>query len=287
MLRTLSIVLLLSASAQAGPLPIYVLAGQSNMSGWGSTSELYGAFASPQPEVLFHQQGAGYGVLRPWSTKYGPEISFGRSMYVRTGQPLAIVKHAKGSTSLAVDWNPDTGPLYAELLSRTIRSRDYWGTLGYDPYIAGVVWMQGEQDARYAEMAYAYHDNFVAFIERIRTDLSAPNAPFIYGQIRGKDYPYRDVVREAQATTSVPYAVLVGTDDLTTYEGLHFDSLSQIKLGIRFAKAMEAQLVFQAVPEPSGAMLALLAIIAVLRRRFASFAEHAPGRVAGCCPIRP
>src|SRR5690606_18569855 len=62
----------------------------------------------------------------------------------------------------------------------------------------------------------------------------------VYGLIRGKDYPFRNVVREAQyaASHSATNAYLINTDDLETFEGLHFTTESQIILGQRFATAV-------------------------------------------------
>lgn len=225
-----------AATASASPLPIYVLAGQSNMSGWGQSNELTGALALPQADVLFHAQKAGFGYLRPFDDDFGPEIAFGRTIANHSDSPIAIVKHAKGSTSLAVDWNPESGPLYAELMQRVTNSRNYWTSLGYDPFVAGIVWMQGEEDARRAEMAPLYEANLRNFITTIRADLAAPDAIFSLGLIRADHFTYREPVRSAQQVVGHEAGKwLAETDDLPTYEGLHFTTAAQLLLGERLA----------------------------------------------------
>lgn len=225
----------------AAPLPVYVLAGQSNMSGWGRVAELPAESVAEQQSVLYHVGGGGFGYLRTTDTTFGPELEFGRTLASVVDAPIAVVKHAKGSTSLAVDWSPDgTDNLYTQLMTRVSNARNYWRGLGYDPVVAGVVWMQGEEDARRAEMAPVYESNLLAFVERIRLDLEAPQAPFVFGMIRGAQFAFRDLVRQAQFAVGQADigAHLVGTDDLTTWEELHFDTPSQLMLGRRFATAM-------------------------------------------------
>ncbi len=210
------------------------------MSGWGEVVTLSPPLSEPQPDVLYHVQGGGTGYLRPTDDKYGPELSFGRTMGDAIDSKIGIVKHAEGSTSLAVDWNPTDGILYGQLVQRFGIAKTFWSGQGYDVNVAGIVWMQGEQDAKVEEMADAYESNLRHFIDEVRNDFQAPAAPFVYGLIRGKDYRYRNVVRAAQFAVADHElgAYLIGTDDLETFEGLHFTSESQIVLGRRFATAM-------------------------------------------------
>lgn len=233
-----------ATQVRAGRLDIYVLAGQSNMSGWGQVDELVhwgGGVGQSQTDVLYHTKGAGFGYLRPTDDDFGPELSFGRTMADGATTAIAIVKEALGSTSLAEDWNPDQDAgMYQRLLARVEKARTYWSAEGYDVRVAGIVWMQGEEDAKEIAMASLYEQNLVEFIDRVRQDLGALDTPFVYGEIRGKDFPYRDVVRSAQRAVDVLGigAYLVDTDDLSTYEELHFDTLSQLTLGRRFATVM-------------------------------------------------
>jgi len=130
--------------------------------------------------------------------------------------------------------------MYSTLMTRVATARQYWTGAGYEVQVAGVVWMHGEEDARRAAMAPLYEANLLNFIEQVRLDLQAPDAPFIFGQIRGANFAYRETVRGAQAAVDQTgiAAYLVETDDLTSGDGLHFDTASQITLGRRFATAM-------------------------------------------------
>ncbi len=232
---------LTSSWAKAAPLDLYVLAGQSNMSGWGRVDELPAAAMAPQPDVLYHTSGAGFGYLRATDDDFGPEIEFGRTMSTALPGPIAIVKHAVGSTSLAEDWSPSLGDNhYSALMTRVASARQYWTGAAYEVQVAGVVWMQGEEDARREAMAPLYEANLLRFIDHVRLDLQAPDAPLVFGKIRGAEFPYRETIRDAQTAVDEAdvRAYLVETDDLTTWEGLHFDTASQVTLGRRFATAM-------------------------------------------------
>ena len=244
MLRSCGFACVLAAGlwhvGHAGTLDVYVLAGQSNMSGWGEVTQLVPPLSEPQADVLYHVAGGGFGLLRPTQDDFGPELSFGRTLADHSPAPLGIVKHALGSTSLAVDWEPRVGELYLQLVSRVNHARTYWQGLGFEPRIAGILWMQGEQDAKFAELAESYAAHWVEFLAALRDDLQAADAPALVGVIRGADFRYRDVVRAAQrAVGGLGIAAYpIETDDLTTVEGLHFDTAAQLTLGRRFATAM-------------------------------------------------
>jgi len=232
---------LVASRSLATPLPLYVLAGQSNMSGWGRVDELPEAMMLPQADVYYYTRGAGFGYLRTTDDDFGPELGFGWTMSAALRQPLAIVKYTKGSSTLAEDWNPDLDDnTYSLLLAHVAKARRYWEAAGYEVQVAGIVWQQGEDDSKRAAMASAYGANLLHFIEQVRLDLDAPDAPFIYGQLRGETHRYRDGVRAAQQAVDAAGvgAYLVETDDLSTWDGVHFDTPSQLTLGRRFATAM-------------------------------------------------
>jgi hypothetical protein len=139
----------LAACADAGPpaLPsgdsedfeLYVLAGQSNMEGYGHNTELPAALQADMDAVfIFHgtpapdqQAGGGLGVWAPLgpghgvgfssdgvrnasSTRFGPELTFAQRLHeLRPGVRIAIVKYARGGTSIdtlaagqAGSWDP-------------------------------------------------------------------------------------------------------------------------------------------------------------------------------------
>lgn len=129
-------VLSLSAPAIAQPVKVFVLAGQSNMVGYGVGRQLPVELQS-QPDIWYDhynpdaREGGAYaeatsadwGPLEPKgeARRYGPEITFGRAMAAAYPEHrIAIVKMAQGGTNLVDHWGrglaPDPEVLYKSQL---------------------------------------------------------------------------------------------------------------------------------------------------------------------------
>ncbi|WP_437291134.1 sialate O-acetylesterase [Sorangium sp. So ce406] len=129
-------VLSFSASAMAQPVKVFVLAGQSNMVGFGVGADLPVELRS-QPDIWYDhfnpdaRQGGPYaaatstdwGPLEPKgeARRYGPEITFGRTIAAAYPEHrIAIVKVSQGGTNLVDHWGrglpPDPEALYKSQL---------------------------------------------------------------------------------------------------------------------------------------------------------------------------
>jgi hypothetical protein len=218
------------------------------MDGRADKKDLPEALAAPQTDIRFFyrdtwtflQPGSSWRVKQP--ELFGPEISFGRALAdLYPNRQFALVKHSKGGTSLAEEWNPETGAHYKMLLvkiraatAELTRERVAWEIVGF-------VWMQGERDADFSSYAAVYAGNFVKFIAAVRRDLRQPALPFVFGQIHAPTYPFRTQVREAQAQVarSVKNTRMVRTDDLPMQKDqTHYDAGGFVMLGRRFADAL-------------------------------------------------
>jgi sialate O-acetylesterase len=218
------------------------------MDGRAHKKDLPGELAAPQTDIRFFYRDA-WTFLQPgssWRIKqpelFGPEISFGRNLAERySTRQFALVKHAKGGTSLAEEWNPKTGAHYKMLFDKIQTATAELARKGVAWEIVGFVWMQGERDADFATYAAAYADNFLKFIAAVRRDLHQPALPFVFGQIHAPTYPFRLQVREAQAKVarSVKDSRMVRTDDLPMQaDQTHYDAGGFVLLGRRFAGAL-------------------------------------------------
>src|SRR4029453_16259243 len=99
-------------------IDLYILAGQSNMVGYGQTNQISTNELQLQTNVLF------YNNLNVWtnysprpdtlsSSGFGPEITMGQTLASATGRRAALVKFAVGATDLFNNWNPHiAGSLY-------------------------------------------------------------------------------------------------------------------------------------------------------------------------------
>ena len=220
--------------------PLFILAGQSNMGGYGDDSELPPGLSETQNAQIWVN-----GVWQPVTPGYGAIPGyFGPELMLATELPGAyFVKVAQGATSLAVDWNPGTGAWYSQLIQQATAAR---ATMD-NPTIPCLFWMQGEQDARHEDMANAYGANLLNFAKRIRADLGIPDLPIVFGRIKGPfDAPWRDTVRAqmAWATTVDLLLKMIDTDDLPLRsDNLHYDTRGQIMLGERFAQEYSSILI--------------------------------------------
>lgn len=134
------IILLSAAAAQAGPLRVFILAGQSNMQGHAQVRTFSVMGLDPEtapllkemtqedgsPRVCDHvwisslgsadeertgKLTAGYGASAG-GPKIGPEFTFGVTMHKRLGEPILLIKTAWGGKSLNTDFRPPSAGPY-------------------------------------------------------------------------------------------------------------------------------------------------------------------------------
>jgi len=238
------------AGAQSEETLVFILAGQSNMVGQGDTEELSDDLRRLPPNVLFYLNGVQTNFAG--RDRFGPEVTFAHELSsVYPEKTIVLTKFAVGGSSLlawAPDWSAESaqvtqnqgqGPLYQRLMEYVSSSIS-----GYeqDARLAGVLWMQGERDARFPAAGERYGANLSAFVERLRNDLNVPDLPFIFGQVDPPPdrYPASTDVRDAQlaAERLIPGSKMVSTEGLAKHDDeLHYNTEGQLDLGRRFARA--------------------------------------------------
>lgn len=285
LLLCLSVLLLGQAAAvRAEPeLLVYLVAGQSNADGRALTSQLPSGLKTPNAAVPFYYRSYNYNTgvystLRPGSAgspaaqnaAFGPEVTFGATLadWTATNHPedkIAIIKYAKGGSSLHTDWKADGTAsatadgaeykIFQSTVTAGLAAFDADNALsGYSTRIAGIIWVQGESDqgdyTRYAA-------NLTTFITDIRANYGA-DLPFYFSALSDNREANTgtgfDGLRAAQAqvASSVTGAYLINTDDAAYVigsDGIHFTASGQQALGNAFARSVIAS----AVPEPSSA----------------------------------
>jgi iduronate 2-sulfatase len=268
---------------------VFLLAGQSNMDGRAEIAAAPPQWSVPQEDVLFFYRNIvgwvplQHGSASPpgTSTNFGPELSFGRSLADHySDEQIALIKHAKGGTSLYDSWAPGTGNEYRALSTKIRNGLMGLEAEGYAPTIRGMIWMQGETDALYLYTAEVYEANLTAFIAAIRGLVGISNMPFVIGRINAPEFEYRDLVRDAQMNAALadPFVHTFSTDDLPLRDHVHYDAVGMIELGQRFAQGMTDLLSVWAPPSlglpalgPWGLLAAATLILTVgtvgIRRR--------------------
>jgi hypothetical protein len=233
------------------------------------------------PKNDWHAMTAQEGLAFDWGSgrgnesrrRFGPELAFAYNVQRQFDAPIAIIKYARGSTSIATstaqnsniwrDFDPsDGGRLnqYDKLIS-TIHAAVDSLPAGKVLNVRGIIWMQGESDAT-AGNASSYQANLTELIAALRADIGSIAAAsggrmtrsatswsqldVFVGTVRNTN-AFRQTVIDAQKAVAAedPNVFTVdGTDGLSvmTFDdwgdsGVHYDSAGQVMLGERFAYA--------------------------------------------------
>ena len=281
MIRTFSLmVVALIAGAPAmdaadKPLKVFILAGQSNMVGWGDSAKLPDAMQTGSDRVHMFENGK-WQPLKPnrkaqknqekfgmTEFSFGPEVAFGHEMAKAwPDETIGIVKLAVGGTSI-LTWKPDwskedanrvgqgrVGSLYKKLIEKVQQARNV-----KDIEIVGFVWVQGGGDMKNVTVAKEYLDNLKSLVAAVRKDTGVPDLPFLCGSMRRTDdpddlsdltpkriggpYPGIQWVVKAQwdAQKAIPNTHTVILRDIKKHPmNVHYDTEGQLEVGKLFAK---------------------------------------------------
>ncbi|MCK5810618.1 MAG: hypothetical protein KAH00_05985 [Cocleimonas sp.] len=227
---------------------VFILAGQSNMAGHATTAKLPAAYRRTPANVKFYFNG--YPAVMSRFARFGPEVGFAHAISRRfPNKTIKLIKFAVGGTSMFA-WDPhwrlgkaretrnaSAGPLFKKLIKTVNRHPSLKGA-----QFAGILWMQGETDARYSNAAHTYARNLSKFVRALRKELNSPSLAFFMGEVDppATAFPYREMVRTAQrrSTASIKNSRLVSTRGLAKRsDRLHYNAAGQLALGARFAKA--------------------------------------------------
>lgn len=222
-LLVLAAALTFTASATAAPLT-FVLAGQSNMAGFGPLPST--PLAAPNVTALTAQgwQPAAEPLLNGAGS--GPALSFANQIVAATGQPVRLVPCAETGSYLD-QWLP-AGDLYQRCLQR----------IGGE-HVDGLLFFQGESDAQQGLLAGSWADRFQTFLESIREATGVRTVVFAQiGRYDNPLFPAWATVKAQQASVTGWSSQMVSTDDLAELDGQpHYTLDSYRIIGERFAQA--------------------------------------------------
>ncbi len=192
----------LPAAEDAGPIKVFIFAGQSNMVGADAHADriddypLFKGAGAPQKDILFsclpEKDPTGpvtWGPLQPRDS-FGPEITFARLLKAHDPSRVAIIKSAIGGTTVAIDWNPEAPEKGQKLYPRTLKLiRDSLHELenrGLRYTLEGVMWHQGENDMLDPKLNTHYAEGLTRLIATLRKDLQAPELKWFIGEVSEK-----------------------------------------------------------------------------------------------------
>ena len=240
----------LALSLSAGPaLPqrenfhLFVLAGQSNMSGRGTLTD---ENRVPNERVLvMSQDGTWREAVEPFhwekprACKAGLAASFARAYAdAHPGVTVGLVPVAYGGSPIG-KWQPGcvhftNAVRYAKIAMK-------------DGVVKGLLWHQGESDSFTKERVASYVPKFTNAITCLRRELGAENEPFLAGELgpylkdwRDKKRPnlfWREMNAEiAKGVALMPCAAVVPSEGLYDVkpDRIHFETPSLRKFGLRY-----------------------------------------------------
>ncbi len=242
------------------PAEIYLLMGQSNMSGRGSIEEDSTGALVPDPRIWVYANDATLKVAAEplddalgqvdavsvdQNPGVGPGMAFAKAMIAGDpGLTIILVPCAKGGTDMRA-WAPSyaRSTLYGACLARA-RTAARFGA------IRGVLWYQGESDAKTVEQAQAWPAAFEALVGTLRRDLALNDLPFVVVSLADPPregpyatrFPHWRLVQSAQENLAMPGVTVVPAAGLPLNpDQLHLSTAAQITLGRRIAAHLDSK----------------------------------------------
>ena len=243
---TLFFLLLRTVSAQTTIDPsfeLYILIGQSNMSGRGSLTKEFQKEGHPRVFMLskdLQWEPAKHPLHfdKPKAAAVGPGLAFGVDMAKANAKvKIGLIPCAVGGTAIE-NWQPgafdkatQTHP-YDDAVAR-IKVAMKSGI------VKGVIWHQGEANSS-KEKAKSYLLRLNTLIGRIRAEVGNPELPFIVGELGRYRNSYEVINEElAKVPSTIQFTGLASSEDLRHKgDSTHFDGRSANLLGHRFAERM-------------------------------------------------
>ena len=228
---------------QKSDFHIFVLAGQSNMSGRGTLTD---ANRVPNERVLvMSKDGTWREAVEPFhwekprACAAGLSASFARAYAdAHPGVTVGLVPVAYGGSPIR-RWQPGNvhytnAVHYAKIAMK-------------DGVIKGLLWHQGESDAFKTASVAAYMPSFTNAITQLRRELGAEGVPFLAGELgpylkdwRDKKRPniyWREINAEiAKGVALMPCAAVVPSEGLydVKRDRIHFETPALRKFGLRY-----------------------------------------------------
>jgi hypothetical protein len=211
---------LTAASAKKNEKHLFILSGQSNMTGGlktGFAKTVEGTFGADNVVVVHHSK-SGRGI-RFWDKDYTFPENY---RFPGKGVPSERTKLQHGQ---------EYGPLIE-------KAREAFDGKTFDTVT--FVWMQGESDGMRG-LGPAYEKSFLRLLGRLKKDLNRKDVAFVIGRINDSHMsePNWKAMRDVQVKLAedADHGAWIDTDDLSEPDnGVHFPRENYLKLGQRFAE---------------------------------------------------
>ncbi|MEN9308330.1 MAG: Endoglucanase precursor [Fibrobacterota bacterium] len=253
------------AVAAKTEVPLFLLSGQSNMVGLGTTSGSLTAaqkqfFPIDNIKVYVDAEGDATKVMKRWNSlspilgsttsQFGPELFFGKVLADSfPGRKFAFIKVARSGTYLgkATEWLPPSsnngkgGTYYAAMMGSIDAAlkafHSAFDTTLYTPKWAGFLWLQGEFDAMDATLSNQYETNLNNLIKDIRSKAGVADLPVVLPMIDAQSMwtNYSKIwAADVAMTKKLTRVDTVSTKGLPT-DNIHYKTEGMVTIGERCA----------------------------------------------------
>ncbi len=245
-----------AALLKTGKFRVFLLAGQSNMTGQGRANELKPPFNEPHERIrIWANNRWEYFVPKK---SFGPGVNLAHELVRHwPNDTIGVIKVAIGGTgilSFQPDWTRESadrskdgskGNLYRDMIGAVNAAREV-----SEFELAGFGWKQGGKDMRSKELSAEYLDNFRKMITGLRKDLKTLKLPVFIAayatreEFEGFDGPinksrpgtYEVIKAHLDAADKIPHVVTFSHGKLPCHQdGIHFNTEGQLTLGKMFA----------------------------------------------------
>jgi hypothetical protein len=245
---------------------VFILSGQSNMSGGGPVAKEGFQFEPAIADKVRIWDGTAEwgkrGIPSKWTTlnelqaiktearmhMIGPEFGFAKAMTeLYPAAEIHFIKVSRGGTAIDL-WLPNPNGKDNELTKLLANMKTALEKIEGEYEIMGMLWMQGESDSKTQADAEAYQKKLEQFIALMRKETAKPELPFVIGKLSTRilespkfKMPFVKIVQSAQEAVAKndKNVHVIDTDDLSQRDDLvHFDQEGQMGLGKRFGEAM-------------------------------------------------
>lgn len=222
-----------------------LLIGQSNMAGRGFVEDVPPIY---NEHINMLRNGKWQMMAEPINfdrhvSGISPATSFAQAWTEdHPGESIGVIPCAEGGSSID-DWANDG------LLTRHAVSEAKFAMETSE--IVGILWHQGESDS-YGERYKTYKGKLLSLFKHLRKELNAPNIPIIVGELGhylgkvgfGKsavEYEYINQILYKIAHTEKNCYFVTSKNLTANPDGIHIDSISQRKFGLRYYEAFSKQ----------------------------------------------
>lgn len=183
--------------------------------------------------------------IEPLGSSFGPELQYATRLSMENNfAPSALVKSARGSSGLdpafaGLSWDPDTGPLFAVLVSRVTSAIAALQAEGWTVNIRSINCSIGLNDGNVLSSANNFQTRFQNFVNRIYSDLSiSSSVPFVINRPHvSANVTYVSTIRTAIDNVAAADSRLTvfSVDDMQLAPDLlHWQADEEIEFGNRF-----------------------------------------------------